>query len=354
MPGMNIFYHDKPIFGLDIGLSSIKAMQMDDSGKKLKVKGYGAKRFDTTAATEGVITKPQVLATAIQELLTTGLVGKIDARRVCLTVPAARTFIRSMTIPAIAAKDLAEAVQLEVEQYIPAPINELYLDYNVIRRTEKETELLVVAAPQKVIDSYLALAKLLDLEVVAMEPTIVAASRLFAKLEHANASTILIDFGSISSDIIVYDETLITADTVMGGGDNFTGLIAKQLNIQPHEAYFIKTTYGLSKSLKQKDIMQALAPVLEQLVKEIKRIIRYYEERSSSDKKITQIVTLGGGANMPGLNEYLTDTLRLPTRTFASWLKIDFQDLQPPTDAEQPMYTTVAGLAMLDAKELFA
>src|SRR5690606_38536424 len=99
-----------------------------------------------------------------------------------------------------------------------------------------------------------------------------------------------------------------------GGGDSFTQLIAKQLQASPAEAYIIKSKYGLGVSKKQKEITAALTPTLEELIKEIRRMIRYYEERSGTQKKIDQIVTMGGGANMPGLSDYMTSRLRLPVR----------------------------------------
>jgi Tfp pilus assembly PilM family ATPase len=91
--------------------------------------------------------------------------------------------------------------------------------------------------------------------------------------------------------------------------------------------------------------------VLDQLVKEIRRNIRYYEERSNTDKKIGQIVTMGGGANMPGLSEYMTSTLRLPVRMCDPWQHLDFEGLQPPNTVEKSMYVTVAGLALVTPKE---
>jgi len=347
-----LFYHEKPIFGLDIGANSLKVMQVDVTKPKRAVLGYGAANFDAKAVKDGVIIAPEIMAKSIQELLARGIIGHISTRLVNVAIPAARTFMRSMTLPTLAAEDLSEAVRLEIEQYIPLPLNELYLDYSLIRRTDKEIELLAVAVPKKIIDSYLALMKQLDLEVLAIEPTITAASRLFVQLDKANIPTILIDFGAVSSDIIVYDKALIASGTVAGGGDNFTALIAQKLNISHQEAYFLKTEYGLGHGYKQKDIFAALGPLLEQIVQEIRRILRYYEEHFDA-KKIDQIVTTGGGANMPGLNDYLTDTLRVPARSFEPWLELDFQSLQPPGTTDKSKYVTVAGLALLGQKEVF-
>lgn len=347
----NYFYHDKPVFGLDIGLSSLKVMQISKSRKKDSVIGYGVTSFSSDVFTDGILTDPEALAKVSHELFDKHIIGEITTPRTVIAIPASKTFTRSMSLPKLKQKDLAAAVQLEAEQYIPMPIEDLYLDYNVVSQTDKETEILAVAVPRKIVDSYLLLTKLLGLEVVAIETTISAAGRLFVQAEQSDVPTVLIDLGSLSTDITIYDKGLVVTGTVGGGGDSFTNLISDKLKVTNQEAHIIKTKYGLGVSKKQKEISDGLKPVLDQLVKEIRRMIRYYEERSNTDKKIGQIVTMGGGANMPGLSEHLTSTLRLPVRMCDPWQHLDFEGLQPPNSVEKSMYVTVAGLALVTPKE---
>jgi type IV pilus assembly protein PilM len=349
--GPGFFYRDKPIFGLDIGAGNIKAMQVEHVGDHCQVAAHGVTGFDHSVFGDGAILEPAKLATTIQELLTQKMKGTLTTRRVALSIPAARCFIRSMTVPAAAAKNLGEAIQLEVEQYIPMPLKELYLDYQLIRQTPEGTELLVVAVPQKIVNSYLELASLAGLEVIMIEPTITANTRLFGAMEQTNIPTVIIDLGSLSSDVMVYDKTLLTASTVASGGDTFTSILSKQFNISHDEAHFLKTKYGLNKSLTQKDVRGALEPLLEQLVTEIKRILRYYSERVSNESEIGQLVIMGGGSNMPGLTEYLTDSLRVPARQFAPWEKVTFSE--KGVQADRYLYATATGLALLQPKELF-
>ena len=74
-------------------------------------------------------------------------------------------------------------------------------------------------------------------------------------------------------------------------------------------------------------------------------MIRYYEERYGTDKPIAQAITLGGGANMPGLTEYLTAALRLPVRHCEPWQYFRIGKLDQPSKADKPMYATAAGLS---------
>jgi type IV pilus assembly protein PilM len=233
------------------------------------------------------------------------------------------------------------------------PLEELYLDYEVVKQTADGTELFVVAVPQLMVDSYLDLAQIMGLETILIEPTLSSSGRLFSIDDTSDEPAFIIDFGSLSSDISIFDKHMLVTGTVQGGGEIFTNTIKKKLGISLEAAGLVKTRYGLSKSKRQDEINNALEPILQQIVTEIHRMLRYYEERYGSERPIGQIITLGGGANMPGLSEYLTQALRLAVRHTDPWQYFNYKGLQPPSLADRPMYATVAGLSMAHPKEVF-
>lgn len=355
------FFHDRPLFGLDIGHGSLKVMQLEtpdnpsaDKHRRPKVVGYGFTQFDKAAQDDGVIVNPETIAKAAYELFQHHLIGDITTHRVALAIPTYRTFTRSLKLPPMRFKELQAAVELEAEQYISLPLDQLYLDYEIVRQTAETTELFIVAVPRVIVDSYLDLANMLGLEPVLIEPTMSSSSRLFTIDEHSDIATFIMDFGSLSSDISIFDKKVLVAGTVQGGGQDFTNCIKTKLGVTDAEAGLIKTRYGLSPSKKQAEIKQALEPTLQQISKEIRRMVRYYGERYGEDRPIKQVITMGGGANMPGLSEYLTNDLRLPVRHTDPWQYLDYKGLQPPSAADKPMYATVAGLSMVHPQGVFA
>jgi type IV pilus assembly protein PilM len=348
------FFHDKPIFGFDIGHGSLKVMQIERDGKKGRVIGYGTASFDGNAIKDGIITDHATIAKATLNLFKGQLIGDITTHRSVVAIPSYRTFSRLISLPPLSGKELQEAVELEAAQYIPMPLDEMYLDYNVIHKDAEKMDLFAIAVPKKIVDSHLELMQVLGLEAVGVGTTIDAAGQLFLQDNQSDSPAVLIDFGSLSADISIFDKHLLVSGTVSGGGEVFTNRIRDQLGVNQNEAHIIKTKYGLSASKKQKEILTALDPVLSQLAQEIRRMIRYYEERYGADRKITQVVTLGGGANMPGLSDWLTSTLRLAVRTCDPWEYCDFHGLQPPSQADKPMYATVMGLSFISPKELFS
>ena len=111
-------------------------MSIDTS--KMLVHGYGSIDLDPAKVTEDLIENVDYLQSHLYELLDKNIVGKLDSNRAVLGIPTARTFSRTFSLPADKKANLEEAVNLEVEQYIPMPLESLYVDYQIIKQTKEE------------------------------------------------------------------------------------------------------------------------------------------------------------------------------------------------------------------------
>jgi type IV pilus assembly protein PilM len=349
------FFSDEPIFGLDIGYANAKVMQLAREDNTIKVLGYGVGGYPSDCIANGVIVNFEAIGQSLYDLFTKGLVGQITTKRVACTIPTSRTFNRPMKLPPMEDKEIDDAVRLEAEQYIPVPIDDLYLDYEITSRDDDGIQLLMVGAPKNIIDSYLKLLQAVGLEPVALEPTMSATSRIFALADPSHGTpSLLVDFGSVSIDIAAFDHSMVVNSTIAGGSDTINEMIAKNLNLKVEDAFELKNRYGISMSARQQEILDAINPILENLLHEAKKILRYYNERTTEEKrKILQIIIIGGGANMPGLSQYLSKELGLPTKMLDPWDHVDFGQLKPPNDIELSRFITVAGEAILGNKELF-
>lgn len=354
-----LFYKDKPVFGFDLGFNTIKIIQAHQDEHGDEIVGYGVTSFDPAVIDEGIIKDYETLAKASVELFDKNIIGEINTRRVVATIPASKTFSKVATVPSTQSKDDFEAsIMSEAEQFIPIPLDELYVDYIVTGESGENKEnkdVLIVAIPKNIADSYMRFFDIIGLEVCALETTISAAVRIISKVENsADVPTILIDFGSLSVDLTVFDNRVVVNGTVPGGGDDLSTRIAEKLSIDKSEANSIKIKYGLGVSKNQMQIREALKPQLDSLIKEIRRVIRYYEEKTEGKETIGQIITMGGGANMPGLADYLTDNLRIPTRMCNFWSGFKLNKLQPPHEAERSLYVTAAGAAIVKPEDIWS
>ena len=351
---MGIFYKDKPLLGFDIGRSSIKIMQIEQSRKLAIVSGYGTITFDPKAIKNGVIVDPEIITKAAHDLIENNLVGTLTTRHVAVSLPNAHSFSRVITLPKMNQKDLAQAVKLEVDQSIPMSVDELYYDYSVAQVLKSgEMEIQIVACPREIIDSYLVVFDALGLEVALVESNISAVTRIVVHAEAHEVSTLIVDIGSTACDLSIYDGSAIRATgTVDCSGERITQNIANALGVSLQQAHSIKTRYGLELSKKQEKITKAVEPELNKLVTEIRKVMRYFADRESDGNPIGQIIILGGGANLPGLSAYITDKARVPTRLCAPWNNVSFGKLQMPHELETTLYTTASGLSVVKPQEL--
>jgi type IV pilus assembly protein PilM len=351
---MGLFYKDKPVLGFDIGRSSMKVMQIVKDGKKDVVIGYGAAPYDSKAVEQGVITDHEKIIQAAHKLLTSGLVGKITTRRVAVSLPNEFSFSRVISLPKISGRDLEVAVQDEINQSIPLSADKLYYDYSVSETpNDSLIEVQVVAAPKAIIDSYKGMFDALGLEIALIESNITATTRMVAHSEAHDVDTVIVDFGSSACDISVFDGSAIRATgTVDCSSERITQNIAAQLGINLQQSHSIKTRYGIEYSKKQDRIVKAAEPELNKLISEIRKVMRYFTDRDSANGQIKQIIILGGGANLPGLANYITNKARVATRLCYPWSNLSFGKLEPPLEFESTLYTTAGGLALVQAEEL--
>jgi len=347
-------YIDKPVFGFDIGRSSIKIMQISTVKNKSVVSGYGNTTFEPKALEKGVIVDFENIAKATHELFTKQFVGTLTTKRVAFAIPNEYSFSRVLTLPKMSQSELHSAVMSEASRTIPAKNEDLYIDYQIGSELDDQMqEIQLVATPRDIVDSYMALAETLGLEVAAVETNIAAVSRIVTHAEGDDIITMIIDLGSTAADLSIYDGvTVRITGTADCGSEDITNLIAKKLAVSVSQAHTIKTRYGIEPSKKQQEILGSIKPELDKLVSEIRKMIRYYNERSAEGASLGQIIVLGGGANLPGLSAYITDQVRIPTRLCDPWQNISFAGLQSPHQLETTIYTTAAGLSLITEEEL--
>ncbi len=339
-----LFYKDKPIIGLDISNTGVKIMAIDP--KRWLVTGYGSVDLDPIKIKESLEGDSPYLSENIQALVKEKLVGSLSSNHVIIGVPTARSFSRTFTLPISAEKTLKDAVEIEVDQYIPVPAETLYIDYEIIERSKTEITILMSAVSRIIVDNCVKAAESADLQPVLVEPGISAVGRLITITEDGHLPTIIVDIGPASTDIAVLESNSIRVTGGLAiGGNTFTLDIAKKLNIAVENAHQLKVLNGLSAGPRQEKISAALQPSLERIVIEIRKVMRYYNERLSEERKLEQLLVVGAGSNVPGIGEYFTNALVMPARVASPWQKLDFGKLPEPAKQFRSRYITVAGLA---------
>lgn len=347
-----LFHKDKPIIGLDISQTGIKVMAIDI--QKWLVLGYGSIDLDPQKIQASLENGDEYLGDNLKGLFTDKIVGTLPSNQVVIGIPSNRSYSRTFSLPAKAEKDIADAVEVEVDQYIPIPMASLYVDYEIIEKTKEQVTAVMSAVPKTLVDNVLAAVAKADLDPVILEPGINAVARLLENTEEGHLTTLIVDIGPASTDIAVLDGSTIRISGGIGiGGNTFTLDIAKKLNVTLENAHQLKVLNGINASPRQKQIVGALAPNLERIIAEVRKVMRYYSERITEGHKIEQILVVGSGSNVPGIGDYFTNELIMPARTASPWQHLNFGNLPQPHKQFRPRYITVAGLASVKNEDIW-
>ncbi|MDB5179174.1 MAG: Cell division protein FtsA [Patescibacteria group bacterium] len=345
-----LVYRERPIFGFDLGTRTAKMIQLKPGGKHMQVMGYGYATFPGEAITEGIIVDPQEIAQALAPLMKQMSFGKITATRVAAALPVAKVFTRVLELPPMNPADLGQAVRLEAEQYIPVPLPDLYIDYETIETGADHSEVLMVAAPRAIVDSYIKLFDLMGLEVALVDSSMAAATRAIVASTPLDKPTLVADIGSTSIDLTVHDKVIRLTDTIAMGGDNLTQQLMKDLGIGREQASEIKYKFGTGPSGLQPKVMASLGAPLKKMCDEMRRVIKYYQDRGTQKRKIEAIIVSGGSASMPGFLEYMAAQINIPVTVADPWAGLESKHIQHVSKYDAPMYTTAIGLARLEGK----
>ena len=340
------FYKDRPILGLDISSADIKVMSVNS--QKWSVNGYGQLDLDPLLLKESleVADKGSYLTESIKKLMGDNLTGTVSSDRVAVAVPTSRTYTRTFTLPSGAERSLDEAVLLEAEQYIPIPVSTLYIDYQIIERSKKTIVVLMSAMSKSVIDNVTKSIQDAGFLPILIEPSINSVGRVLTATEDGALPTVIVDIGPASTDIAILDKGSIrVTGGASVGGNSFTLAIAKKMNIGLENAHQLKVLNGLNAGPRQQKLKEALSPVLDVILAETQKVMRYYTERINSDRKIEQLLIVGHGSNVPGIGDYFTDKLVIAARVASPWQQLDFAKVQEPPKQFRPRYITVAGAA---------
>lgn len=341
-----LFYTNKPLVGIDISSTGIKIMAVDS--KKWLVLGYGSLDLEPLKVKKALESDSSYLVDNIKLLIEEKIIGTLPSNHAAIAIPTARTYSRTFSLPTKIQGSLKDAIELEVDQYVPIPASTLYIDYEVIERSKKDITVLMSAVARTLVDKCVAAVENAGLSVSLVEPGINAVARLLTSTEDGHLPTVIVDVGPASTDIAVLDNSSVrVTGGVAVGGNTFTLDISRKLDIPLENAHQLKVLNGLNAGPRQQKIKNAIEPSLKQIITETRKVMRYYNERIRDDRKLEQLLVVGSGSNLPGIGEYFTNELVMPARVASPWQKLDFGKLPEPPRQLRSRYITVAGLASI-------
>lgn len=353
-------------FGLDFSDLSLKIAKLKKKGKFLSLASWGETEIKSGIIEEGEIKNEAALIEIIKDGLAEARGERIRSKYVIASLPENKAFIQVIQMPKMKEEELKTAVLFEAENYIPLPIEDAYLDFQIIppfhNRLDR-LDILIAAVSRKTVDSYVSCLKKAGLIPLALEVESQSIARSLIKNRISPFPVFIIDFGKSGTSFIIFSGySLCFTSSIPASSQKLTEAIAHSLKIDLDEAEKLKLEYGLQTAQKRSSgpqkiigIIDPMIPVLDDLVEQIKRYIRYYhthapkEYLSLKDRKIKKILLCGRGANLKGLTGFLSNELKITVELGNPWINILPEPLKEVPELpfkESLGYTTSLGLAL--------
>jgi type IV pilus assembly protein PilM len=336
----DLIYHNKEVMGLDIGTSYVKFAQLKKSGHLTKLVGYGKVAIPENIIIEGIISEPEKLAVILKKAFTDPPWGKITAVRVNASLPESKLFTRIIDLPKLEAKDIKEAVQYEVDQAIPMPADDLYIDWQVIGDDKDKVTVFLSAAPKSIVNSYIQLFKIMGMEPMTLEMSLAAIARAMVSIKQKKEPVIILDIGDQASNMAVFDDNLRVTGSYPIGGATMKQRLTDELKVESKKTAQ-DVRMGLSSGTKSSKIVKE---EIDKLITEVKKMIEYHKEKAPN-VNITKVLLCGGLGFMPGLPEYLKES-GFEAKIGNPWTNISIYPLKPVPKEEASSYAPAIGLCM--------
>lgn len=363
-------------FGIDFCDFSVKIASLKRKGSFLKLASWGETILEPGIIEEGEIKDEDKLSNAIREGIARVKGERLKDKKVVVSLPEEKSFFEIIKMPKMEKKELASAISFEAENYIPLPIKDAYLDFQIVPQPNGYSSdslcVLLGAAPKTLVDSYVSCVKKAGLIPYAMEIESQAVSRALIKNNISPYPVLIIDFGKNRTNFIIFSGySLEFTSSIPVSYNMLSEAIAKSFKMDFSEAEDLLSAYGLSFLVKldkprsktgllQKKIFNSTIPILTDFTEQIKKYLSYYETHmkdagcKNNNRSMIRIFLCGYGANIKCLGDFLSSEVKIPVEFGNPWVNISPDPLKEMPNMpfkESLGYTTALGLALRGIKE---
>lgn len=273
---------------------------------------------------------------------------KISPKKVIASLPEDEVISRLIRLPPLKESEIMDALHFEAETFVPYPLKEVSIDYEVIEKDDAgRLTIFVVAAKKKLIQGYIKLFKALKLELLALESPSIAFRRVVKHGMNTVERIVIVDLGEKYTDIFNINKgNVYFARSLPVGGESITRAISLGLNLDMASAEEYKKAYGMKANELEGKIRKAMQPVFNSVSEEIRKAMAL--SLKDGGKKIELLALSGGGANLPGMAEELTRVLGIEVQVIQPLVKVDTSKVKTAfnLNLDGCKFTLSVGLAM--------
>lgn len=343
-------YLEMPAVGMDISEVSLRFVELVPKGDGFILGKYGERPIPQGAIATGDIKKMDVFEDVLRKARKDFSIGFVRA-----SLSEAHAYLADFETPRVPKRDLRNSIELQMEEHVPLPANDIFFDYiNLEKEKKKQAEnfhIIVSAVPKTPVLQYIEAFAAAGITLLSVEVDADALVR--AILSPKDVGTIMIiEMGRVKTGIyIVVDRVVRFVSELDIGAKTVASMLEKNLNISAEEANeMIKNAYG--DEAPQREVSEILSVFYSRMKEEVERHYIYWNTHHDLDlsrpEKIERIVLAGSQSSLAGMAEFLSSAFQEPVSHANPWANVSpFQDYIPEINRNDSLrYATAIGLAL--------
>lgn len=293
-----MLFKEKKIIGLDIGSRNIKLVELNLLKKKYQVVNLSLMPTPNGSYEGGKLVDPISLSKVIQEMI---VEVKTKRKHLSMGVCGVGLLIKKISIPKMDKKLIAEQLQWEAEQHIPYEIDEVTINFYVLKNQPENPgsiEVMLVAAVEEVIFKFVEVTDLLKLNCNVLDTNSFAAANCFNFCEVSDSlePIALFNFGAkITNLSVIQSKEVIYVRDLPIGGDLYTSEIQRALNINFKDAESLKISASVGGAVPE-EVLSIIDSTHEFLLEEVESAFQAFSETSEASKGVSETYITGGGS----------------------------------------------------------
>ena len=340
----------KNLVGLDIGSSSVKAVELQKKGNIVQLMNLGYESLQPDTIVDGQIMELNNVSNVITNIFNQ---HTIRTNRVAAGVSGHSVIVKNIVLPQMSEEELQESFSWHAEEHIPFDIADVNLDYQVTGNSSDALHVLMAACKSDKIANVKQAIQLAGKHPVIIDVDAFALQNCYELNYQPKAGEVvaLLNIGAATMNInILNGARSVFARDASVGGSQYTSLLQKELGLTFEQAEGVKRGMPLPEGLEGRPIQPIIETVSDILALEVKKTMDFYRATAQvGGETIQKILVAGGGSKLPGLADYLTKRFEIPVEVFDPFkqIEVDSRKFDPDYMREViPEMAVAVGLAL--------
>ena len=340
----------KNLVGLDIGSSSVKAVELQKKGNTVQLLSLGYENLQPDTIVDGQIMELNNVSNVISNIFNQ---HTIKTPRVAAGVSGHSVIVKNIVLPQMSEEELQESFSWHAEEHIPFDIADVNLDYQVTGNSSDALHVLMAACKSDKIANVKQAIQLAGKQPVIIDVDAFALQNCYELNYQPKAGEVvaLLNIGAATMNInILNGARSVFARDASVGGSQYTSLLQKELGLTFEQAEGVKRGMQLPEGVEPRPIQPIIETVSDILALEVKKTMDFYRATAEEGGvAIQKILVAGGGSKLPGLASYLSKRFEIPVEVFDPFkqIEVDSRKFDPDYMREVVSEMAVAvGLAL--------